>query len=144
MLGIMNARERAFSSFREQKNNAPRHSSLHKCWQSVYATVDLPVLAMPPSQKMGRLSSHAHCFEPVHQFYMSATHAGPPHQPSCCCVRVKECLRSKGQKNRGLGLASQQPNKYESSSAYQSSFCTVFLTRCPPVGGWAVKVCCHC
>jgi hypothetical protein len=61
MVGIMNARERAFSSFWEQKNDAPRHSSSRKCWQSVYATVDLPVLAMPPSQKMGELSSRAHC-----------------------------------------------------------------------------------
>ena len=96
MVGIMNARERAFSSLREQKSNAPRRSSLRKCWQSVYATVDLPVLAMPPSQKMGKLSSRARCFEPVHEFYMSAARARPPRQPSCCCVHVKECLRSKG------------------------------------------------
>ena len=61
--------------------------------------------------KDGRTVIACPLFEPVHQFYTSVTRAGPPRRPSCCCVRVKERLRSKGRKCRGLGLASQRPNK---------------------------------
>src|SRR5882762_1211769 len=37
-------------------------------------------------------------FEGVHQSFTSVARAGPPRRPSGCCVRVKECLRSKGRK----------------------------------------------
>jgi hypothetical protein len=69
--------------------------------------------------KDGRTVVACPLFEPVHQFYTSVARAGPPRRPSGCCVRVKECLRSKGRKRRGLGLDSQRPNKYENTSAYQ-------------------------
>ena len=72
-----------------------------------------------PKPKDGQTVVECPLFEAVHQFYTSAARAGPPRRPSGCCVRIKECPRSKGQKRRSLGLASQQPNKYENSSAYQ-------------------------
>ena len=58
-------------------------------------------------------------FEPVHQLYKGVTHTGLPCQSSTCCICVKECLRSKERKHRGLGLAYHQLNKYENISAYQ-------------------------
>ena len=69
--------------------------------------------------KDGRTVVACPLFEPAHQFYTSVARAGPPRRPSACCVRVKECPRSKGRKRRGLGLAAQRPDKYENSSAYQ-------------------------
>ena len=69
--------------------------------------------------KDGRSVVACPLFEAVYQFYTSVARAWPPRRPSSCCVRVKECLRSKGRESRGLGLASQRPNKHENSSAYQ-------------------------
>jgi hypothetical protein len=63
MVGMIDLRDRAFSSSREQKNDAPRQPSFCQYLQRVYATVDLPVPAIPLSQKMGELLSlFAHCF----------------------------------------------------------------------------------